>query len=152
MKQAFAFIGGLFAIIIAFSLAGSMVFQALAAVCAYALYFLFFGNSEISKPWLLAGVVIMVELLGTAHFGQASALGVIILVLQYIFLQRLRFTSIYLRYIVSLTILLFGYATIMFPPARLLNRLELLALLYPFLCVAAYIGVSLKSQQRYELL
>ena len=151
MKQILAFFLGCVLTLLAVTLFGSLTYVGIAALYAFILYRLFFADDFRLAEILLISSAITLELLGTARFGMASLLALIIWLLHYIFAQRLRFTSLYARYIVAL-LLLFFIDALLIAPASLGHRLLAFALLsLPVMAITLYASTA-KATPHYELL
>lgn len=152
MKPLFIALAGFGLDFLAHTLFGSISFLSLAFLYAYALYLLFFTAPANRPALFLAGITAGEELSGGAHFGLASSLAAIMLILHAVFALRLRFTSLYLRYIVALLLNLTAFAFILFPAHGWQGRMGTAGLLFPFLCLGSYLLSSLRQPEAYELL
>ena len=151
MKRAIFFIAGGLIVFLSYTLFSSIGFDILAAAYAYALYMLFFTNSNPSLYYLL-GITVAVELLGTAHLGVATLLCVLCLLLEELFAQRLRFTSLFTRFFISMSIGLLLYSLLLYSLQDWLGHFLNLLLLLPLLGLVGFYFSSLDNKPRYELL
>jgi hypothetical protein len=128
-----------------------MAFYAV-SVCFSLSLFLFFYFPYANAVSFLVGLTIAAELLGTARFGLVSCLSLSVLVLHYFFYVRMRFTSTYTRFLVSLAIMICAYCILLFPFAGMGSRiLHGMGLLIP-LGITAYLLAQKEERQAYELL
>ncbi len=138
MKQVLLFLGGFLLTMTGLTLFGSLSFYAIATLYWYALFLLFFGPYKAAAAFLL-GLTVGMELLGDVRFGLATALSLVVLVLYQLFSLQLRFTARSTRFIVSLLLMLAAYCLLLFPRPHLVERLGQIAILFPFLAIAAYL-------------
>jgi len=150
MIRAAAFLAGFLLVLLSHTLAGEFSFIALAVTVAIALYLLFY----IEQPALafLIGFCLAEEAFGTAHFGLASTLGLVLVMLQQGLGLHVNFTTLYIRYLMSLIVALISYAFLLYATSELGLLLVQLALLYPFLALISYYVASLEPKPAYELL
>jgi len=152
MTRLSGFALGFILVLLCHTLAGGLSFLALGTVVAIVLFDLFHSQDKHFGLWLTLGFCVAEESLGTARFGLASTLGLLLVMLQQSLGLRLNFTSRALRYVLALAIALAAYAVLLFSPAGLLTRLEQLSLLYPFLSLIGYYVSSLGQKPTYELI
>lgn len=151
MKRAFFAIAGIILVLLSFTLLSSFGFDFLAATYIFALYLLFFRKNDLAIAFLI-GTTLAVELLGNAHFGNALLLCILWLFLEELFGKRLRFTSLFNRFCLSMIIALASYSLLLFSFTDLLPHLLNLIILSPLLMLLTYYLATLGRTQRYELL
>ncbi|MBU6389439.1 hypothetical protein KGQ71_02885 [Patescibacteria group bacterium] len=151
MIPLFVAILGFLAGFLSFTLFNALTFLALAAVYALSLYLIFFSITPRLPTFFLIGFTISVETLSTIKLGQAGFLAVFIYLVYYIFQQRLRFTSLFVRYIVALFLAMVGYELFLFPFSFAAERLLILLIAYPVFCLISYFASHFRQSKDYEL-
>lgn len=129
---------------------GSIAFSAFGFLYAYILYLFFFGQNPPRAFLLLIGISLAEELLGSAHFGTASLLAFIIIVLHSLLANIIRFTSLYVRYLVALFLLFLIYPAILYPFPGLTERLFSLLFMVIPIAVISYFLSGLQKPSTYE--
>ena len=110
MSRFLGVILGFIATFLVYTLFANFASLAMAALYALALYFLFYAKPHIWGWPFYLGITAGAELLGSARFGVATIFAYGTFILLMLFKERLRFTSLELRFSTALALNLGAYA------------------------------------------
>ncbi|MEI6478451.1 MAG: hypothetical protein WCO52_05700 [bacterium] len=143
---------GFLAVIFSLTLLASTSFQVVATLYALALLTLFFRNNPAEGYWLLGGITVGLELLGTSHPGEASLVSLIVVGSHLLFGEQLRFTAPLVRFVAALLVVFISYDLIILSWRHAIGYLFPLFITYLLICLGTWLLTTFRHTPHHEFI